>query len=179
LIRFAVIKFIIFKFKIVSIDFKSSKFISENSTVILLTENIDIDFDLIKILYIVTIEFLLYLLQILQSFSNIDKSLLSTESNIKDISIIDIVFTINLYRLQTSDISIFKFYYLTKIYSFDYSFCLFYILKFLSRNQSSKLLFYSIQLYCLQLYQLYCLQLYQIYCLQLYQLYCIQIYQLR
>lgn len=59
LIKLIVIKFILFKFKIVLIDFESNKFIFENNTIILLIENIDIDFNLTKILRIVTIEFLL------------------------------------------------------------------------------------------------------------------------
>ncbi len=97
LIRLAIIKSIIFKFKVVSIDFKSSKFISKNNTIILLTKNINTNFDLIKISRIVAIELLLYLLQILQSSSNINKFLLSIESNIKNILITNIVFTIDLY----------------------------------------------------------------------------------
>jgi len=97
LIKFVVIKFIIFKFKVVLINFKSNKFISKNNIVILLIKNINISFDLIKISYIVAIKLLLYLLQILQFSSNINKFLLSIESNIKDILIINIVLTINLH----------------------------------------------------------------------------------
>ena len=55
LIRFAIIEFIIFKFKVTQIDSESSKFISENSTIILLIENINTDFDSIEILRIVII----------------------------------------------------------------------------------------------------------------------------
>ena len=63
--RFAVNKSTIFKFKIIPIDSKSSKFIFKSSILISVTENINLDFGLFTVLYIDTIQFLLYLFQIL------------------------------------------------------------------------------------------------------------------
>jgi len=71
-------------------NIESSKFIFKNSILILLTENIELDFNSRTVLYTDIIQLLLRLSQILQFSVDIDKSLLLIEQNIKNILNIDI-----------------------------------------------------------------------------------------
>lgn len=95
LIKLAIDKSTIFKFKVISIDSKSSKFIFKSNILTLLTKNINLDFDLFIVSRTSTTQLLLRLFQILQFSLNVDESLLSIERNVKDTLSIDIIFAIN------------------------------------------------------------------------------------